>query len=235
MKIKEKGESMKTISVISKTIPICAVLCLILLASTVVQATTVTYNGTISASTLGSSLSTDLAEFDSSLGTLTGVQIGLSLTVTPYAMVANFGSTPQTFTSSDWITYGFSPANIWTISHSSDSWTLAAPTVSTGTIYGSGQVIQPFNILTLVGSNSANANFAESALPAYLAEYVGTGTLSFGTAGMGQVLISDGSLYGGGGGNLAGTCSVTYEYTPEPATLLILGFGGLALLRKRRK
>jgi hypothetical protein len=200
------------------------------------QSSVVTYNGTVSASTVGSSLSTDLPMWDSSSGTLTGVTVTLNLTVTPYAQVYNFSGSPLTFQASHWITFGYNSSNTWTISHNTDSWSLTAPTVSTGTIYGSGQVVQPYPAagLTLVGSTSAPVSLTASALTANLAEYIGTGTLVFGTSGMGNVLVSAGQLYGGGGGNLTGTASVTYEYIPEPATIMLLGLGALSLLRKRK-
>jgi len=72
-----------------------------------------TYNGTISPSTLGGPVTTTLPMFNSTLGTLTGVQVTLDFTVTPYASVGNFSSsTPLTFTPSDSIIFSFSPADI---------------------------------------------------------------------------------------------------------------------------
>ncbi len=195
------------------------------------NASIVTYNGNVTPFQLGGTATTDLPMFNGA-GTLTGVQIDLSLTVTPYAQILNVGTSPAVFTSSDWITFGYTPADIWTVSHGSDSWNLAAPTVDTGTIYGSGQTVVPWVLLTLVGGNSAPVSLTASGLN--LAGYIGAGTLSFGTSGAGQVHITDGALYGGGGGNLTGTASVTYEYTPEPATMCLLGLGVLGLLKKRR-
>lgn len=196
-----------------------------------VKADSIFYNGTISPSTLGSSVTTDLPMFNGALGTLTGVQVTLDFTVTPYATVANFTSgTPLTFTASDHITFSFSPADIWTVTYGTDSWNLAAPTVTTGTIYGSGQAIPFFSLLQLVGSTSAPvALTAASGLD--FAAYTGAGNLVFGTSGAGQVSITDGGLYGGGGGDLAGTASVTYEFAPvpEPSSFGLL-FGGLGLL-----
>lgn len=193
--------------------------------------------GTISASTLGSPVTTDLPMFDGTLGTLTGVQVTLDFTVTPYAEVYNFSSsTPLTFTPSDYISFSFSPADIWTVTYGTDSWNLATPTVTTGNIYGTGQVVPEYTFLQLVGSTSAPADLtAASGLD--FAAYTGAGNLVFGTTGSGYVSITDGALYGGGGGNLAGTASVTYDYAPvpEPGTfaLMVCGLTGLLVMRRR--
>jgi uncharacterized membrane protein YgcG len=198
--------------------------------------------GTISASTLGSSVTTTLPMFNSALGTLTGVQVTLDFTVTPYAQILNFSGAPRTFTPSDSVSHSYSPspANIWTISHGTDSWTLAAPTVTTGPIYGTGQVVPNFTSLQFVGSTSAPVDLtAASGLD--LAAYIGAGSLVFGTGGPGQS-SGTGPFFSGGGGagggaNLAGTASVTYEYAPvpEPGTfaLMVCGLTGLLVMRRR--
>jgi len=51
------------------------------LTSLTANAQILTYNGTISSSTLGSSVTTTLPEFNGALGTLTGVQVTLDFTV----------------------------------------------------------------------------------------------------------------------------------------------------------
>jgi hypothetical protein len=200
-----------------------------------------TYNGTISPSTVGSSVTTDLPMFNSALGTLTGVQVTLDFTVTPYAQIINISGAPRTFDSGSWTSYSFNPSDIWTISHGSDSWTLAAPTVATGNIYGTGQVDPNYTILTFVGSTSAPADLtAASGLD--LAAYTGAGSLVFGTSGPGQFygggpFYNGGGGLGGGGGDLAGTASVTYDYAPvpEPGTLalMVCGLTGLLVMRRR--
>ena len=203
------------------------------ITSLTANALTVTYNGSVSPSAVGSAVTTDLPMFDAGLGTLTGVQITLNFDVTPFGQVANFTAPSGLIFSADkWVTFDFTPANIWTVTHGTDSWSLAAPTVTTGTIYGSGQSVAFLSVLTLVGSTSAPVSLTESGLD--LAGYVGAGSLVFGTSGGGNVVVT-GPFYGGGGGNLVGTASVTYDYIPEPATICMLGLGGLTLIRRKRK
>jgi hypothetical protein len=199
------------------------------------NASIVTYNGTVNPFQLGGTATTSgLSMFNGSLGTLTGVQVTLNLEATPFAEPFNASFSPAVFTTSDWARCGYDPAlNAWAISHGSDSWSLAVPTVSTGNIYGTGQTIGPFSGLILVGSTSAPVNLTAAGLD--LAGYIGAGSLSFGTTGTGNYAIYDGPLYAGGGANLTGIASVTYNYTPipEPATMCLLGLGAFALRRKK--
>jgi len=222
-----------------KSVTICAFIAVVI-SMTVLTANGVSafYTGSISPSTLGSSVTTTLPMFNSALGTLTGVSVQLDFTVTPYAQIFNYSGAPRTFSSSDWVSASYDATDIWTISHGSDSWTLTAPTVTTGPVYGSGQVLPNFTGLTFVGSASAPANLTASGVN--LAEYIGAGNLVFGTAGPGNTL--DGGPFflsgggGGTGGNLTGTASVTYNYTPvpEPTALAILCLGGLAVMLRKR-
>ncbi len=207
------------------------------------SADSVTYTGTVTPGILGGNIATSLNMFNTGLGTLTGVQVTLDFSATPYASIVNYSGTNRTFTASDSVTHSYNPSDIWTISYGTDSWTLAAPTVTTGPIFGSGQVVANFATLDFVGGTSAPADLtAASGLD--FAAYEGLGSLTFfGTDGVGQdsatgpFFTSGGG--GGGGADLAGTASVTYSYissVPEPTTLAMLGLGGLALiLRKRRQ
>jgi hypothetical protein len=200
-----------------------------------------TYNGTISPSTLGGSLTTDLPMFNSALGTLTGVQVTLDITATPFAQVLNTTFSPNTFTSNDWASAGFNPAtNTWTVSLGSDSWNLIPPTVTTGPISGTGQSVPSFNLLTLVGGTSAPADLtAASGLD--FAAYTGAGDLVFGSSGTGNWAGSGTGFGFGGGANLTGTASVTYDFVPVPAPepttagCFLLGLGALASARRFRK
>ena len=201
-----------------------------------------TYNGNISSSTLGSSVTTDLPMFNSALGTLTGVQITLDFTATPFSQVVNFSGATQIFTSLDSAFSGITSADTWTISLGSDNWNLTPPTVNTGVISGTGQSVltstfSPFtlNPLTLVGGTSASADLtAASGLD--FAAYTGAGNLVFGTTGD---VTSGGSgpFSFGGGVDLSGTASVTYDFVPvpEPTTLALASLGGLGVLLLRRR
>jgi hypothetical protein len=205
-----------------KLVMICAVVILLMMTGLTANAASVTYNGTISPSHVGGTVTTDLPMFNPVLGTLTGVQVTLNFTVTPYAQVMNLtsSSSPLAFSTSAYASFGYDPRNIWTVTHGTDSWNLTAPTVTTGNIYGSNQSVVYFVPLILVGSTSAPVSLtAASGLD--FAGYTGTGILAFGTSGMGQSLISNGgALYVGGGGNLTGTAAVTYTY--EATTLVTL-------------
>jgi hypothetical protein len=196
------------------------------------------YSGTISSSTLDSSVTTTLPEFNSALGTLTGVQVTLDFTVTPYAQVVNtsFVLNPNTFTSSDWAYAGFSPAtNSWTVSLGSDIWNLAVPTVVTGQIDGTGQSVPSFNTLTFVGGTSAPADLT-GASGLDFAAYTGAGDLVFGTGGTGNYAGSGTGFAFSGGADLAGTASVTYDFVPVPepttAGCFLLGLGVLVCTRR---
>src|ERR1700722_10725378 len=94
------------------------------MASLSAYAQTEIFNGTIDASTLGSTATTTLPEFDSSLGTLTGVQVTLDFQVTPYAEVFNVTGGPNTFSPSDYAytPYPSNPNVPWTISLGTDMW-----------------------------------------------------------------------------------------------------------------
>ncbi len=200
-----------------------------------------TYSGTIGPSTLGGSVATDLPQFNSALGTLTAVQITLDFTVDPYASVLNISGGPLTFDPASWTSESFSPSvGNWTVTYGSDSWGLTAPTVGTGNIFGTGQVVGNFNTLSFPGGTTAPADLT-SASGADLPAYIGGGDLTFGVTGPGHFSgggpwYNGGGGLGGGGADLTGTSSVTYDYVPvpEPAMLALLGLGGLAMLKLRR-
>jgi hypothetical protein len=220
-----------------KVVAVCAFIATALsMTSLTANGQITNYNGTISLSTLGGSLTTDLPMFNGALGTLTGVQVTLDITATPFAQVLNTTFSPNTFTSSDWASAGFNPAtNTWTVSLGSDSWNVTPPTVTTGPIYGTGQSVASFTILKLIGSTSAPADLtAASGLD--FAAYTGAGDLVFGSNGTGNWAGSGTGFGFGGGANLTGTASVTYDFVPAPepptAGCFLIGLGVLAVTRR---
>jgi len=91
---------------------------------------------------------------------------------------------------------------------------------------------------SVTGGTGTDSKFDTLTPPADLTPYKGTGTF--------DVLIKSGletdvHTSGGNGeiqysnGKTSGTVTVTYEYLPEPATLALLGIGGLGMLIRRRR
>jgi hypothetical protein len=208
------------------------------------SADTVFYNGAVTPTTLGQTLETGLQEFDSSLGTLTGVDITLALYVAPFAEIFSLVESGETFDTDESVSYAYdSSSNTIDLTRGSDSWTLTTPTVSTGIISGEGQAIPALpGTLKLPGSDSALLNWSSSG--GNLGEYIGTGTLSFGTTGTGQFGSTGLSfpVFVGGGADLTGTASVTYTYTAVPTPSAIAGLAGMGIVglfavawRRRRR
>jgi hypothetical protein len=198
-----------------------------------------TYTGNINPGTLGGTVTTSLPMFNSALGTLTGVQVTLDFQVTPVATLINGTGSAMTFTPSDSVFASLpgDPATPWTISLGSDNWMLAEPTVTTGPIAGTGQLIASFGSLMFVGGTSASADLTDVSGSDFSA-YTGAGDLSFGSSGGSIMSGSSGNgFFGGGSADVTGTASVTYDYTPvpEPTTLALAGLGGLSLMFFRRR
>lgn len=186
-------------------------------------------------------------QFNSSLGTLTGVTIDLTGLSVSTTSLTNNASGSQTFkytSSLDWnfdifsgsgnLYYGFT-----TILATTGNNTAYLKTAGTNVTLASHGTL---NLGTRTETYDYSTN--DTALTGVtLSDFIGTGTLGIGCT------TSTGSLFQGGGGNInatqttTGSCSglITYTYTegspvPEPASLIIMGIGffGMAALRKRR-
>jgi hypothetical protein len=179
-----------------------------------------------------------LGAFDTSLGTLTGVTLSFDESILLDITVLNLGAPGAPFGEASTSTTSTvsGPGGILTNSFSEDMKT-------GGTLPLSGQ-----NVFATPFSASASTSLSGAALTQF--ESSGPGTLSY-TFGIGP-FTSGGSpdtppvhgipteFFGGDASVTGGTLSVTYDYTgavPEPAdwALMILGFGGVgAMLRRRR-
>ncbi|PPQ27066.1 choice-of-anchor E domain-containing protein [Rhodopila globiformis] len=172
-----------------------------------------------------------LTAFDTSLGTLTGIEITLTTNSTAIVDVLNNTGAAQSFTDA----------------------TSSVPVTATGpagVIMSQSLVAGPFNGNAAPGTdpfpgNAANATSSVSVAAADFATYEAT------TSGVSldfSVATGNGSYHGtaisgvffGGSANVGGTTTITYTYTPstpmpEPMNLMILGAGmaGLGFVRRR--
>lgn len=200
----------------------------------------VTETGSLSIDTTtgGSSDTLSFAQFNSALGTLTGISVELLGTANSVYSVATNSTTPFTTTGTSSTTLTLSGAGLNSLS---------TPTLTASVTGGS------------VNASSSSSTFVETYFPGSasvfdllgtvasgsLGAYIGSGSASVlaqfsSSTSSGTFTNPAGSFAGaGGGGQASGDLTVTFDYTPVPLPpalpLLLSGFAALGLLAKRRR
>jgi hypothetical protein len=170
-----------------------------------------------------------LDSFNPALGTLTGVSLTLSGTVTPELQFYNFSGSPDTFING-------STTGTFNLSFPGDPLmvTTATGTLSTGNITTSNP--------TTIGTNPTSLNQTINIGWQYWSQYEGTSpvglTAYLGTFSSGATFDSrNGQVFVGGNALANGSVTVDYTYnaTPIPAAAYLFGSGFLGLIGIRKK
>ncbi len=186
-----------------------------------------------------SSESLSFAQFDSSLGTLTGISIQLTGSANSVLAFANNSTSAIPFTNGTSST----DFSLMGTGFSTDSSPVLTESVASGSMNGSAA--SPAPVFTYFSGTSSAVTLFGTVSGANLAAYRGTGTATV-TAGFGSATSSasftspGGSLFAGvgGGGQASGDVTVTYTYAPVPLPgavwLLVSGIVGLSGLARRK-
>jgi len=174
-----------------------------------------------------------LSKFDTTLGTLTGVTVTLSTTVTPEVDVFNSTTSAQNFTN------GTASIPVTVTGPSSTSATTTTSFLVPTGVANPGNNPFPGAPVTLSNTTTvAPANFGSF-------QGVGPGTASF-TAAFANGTYSGTSVPGvffGGSAAAGGTTTITYTFTPvvvgapEPSSIALVasGLGGFLVVRRVRR
>jgi hypothetical protein len=203
--------------------------------SAAVQAATVSFSDSIPVQPTNFSSSVSVSKFDPSLGTLLSIQFDLAGAVEGSARFESLDAAPAT------VTMNLS-AQIALQRPDNSTLVVVLPLVQTvdnvtafdGTIDFGGTSGRTYSGL----SNSASNSFTSPPPISDLALFTGLGNITL-------PVVATGMSSGSGAGNLilqfntsAGAdvmVTYTYEPIPEPASLALLGFGMLTVLRRRRR
>ncbi len=166
-------------------------------------------------------------QFDSSLGTLTSVDLSIADTSNETATITNTSTTASNFN----VQLG-SLINVTDPSHVQ---LLSANSSSNGTTYSISN-LAPNASATVPSSGSAATTLsASNTLTSGLSEFIGNGLLTLDVANSGSSAVTGSNNYGINiTGGSSGTFNVVYNYstasTPIPATGLLSLVGGLVMV-----
>jgi hypothetical protein len=191
------------------------------------SAATVSYTGTTGVSGAGSTMT--LQQFDSSLGTLTGIAIEWASTFN-----GTFRVVEDTQSGTASAVNNFVSGSIFTTSTPAGA---AGPSLNSMAGVAFSTTVAPTYNQLFAGGQLDSQSFGS------LASFVGLGTVGYGFFGTASATatVSDGLLSGIVGHQYLVNAEITYTYTtaavPVPAALPLLAaaFGALGLMRLRRK
>lgn len=182
-----------------------------------------------------------IAQFDPALGQLLMVTVRLNATLDASLIAENRSNVPALITGSVTNSIALTPPVGPVLSGSASTTPVGAQLVGPydGTPFTNELPNGPFGPDTfrwtiVNGSVDQSNNYV---LPGDLALFTGLGTLNYNVVGDSTFSLSSntGNLAALASATAGGEIIVTYEYIPEPATLGLLGMGGLALIRRRRR
>jgi hypothetical protein len=214
----------------------------VLVAGASANAATITESDAFSVGTFASGASTTenlaFADFNSSLGTLTGVSVQYTVNSGAYAALefANpFGNPGEAFSS------GSVTGTLLTLANAGDGVNLATGAPFADVSVASGTILP--TLYTVLPGVSSSAPITTSG-SGTTAGFIGTGTqtlvLTLDGATSGATFANGTEYFVGHDGFAAGTAVVTYTYTPSPVPLpatvwlLLAGLGGFGLLNRKK-
>jgi hypothetical protein len=200
------------------------------------QAASISYMSTVvPQSALPVTASVELQQFNTSLGTLTGISFQIVGEVTPTVSIINFSDTTQ-----DYVNAG-STTPVTISGAGVDLSFTASASVGSGSVAAAGE--SGFTKVTLTGAEQESSSmFTPFTGPFAPFEGTGTGMVSLGFDTGGNTVtgeaVNAGQLFFGGSALAGGYINVIYTYTPnavpEPAAYSLLGIGVLGIFTYRR-